>query len=249
MSCWGDYSEPERIISTAYELDCDLATWAKSCPLQYVYQTVNLTERVKEVFSDHYHIYSNVWIATTWNHYRCARLLVNEIILDQLGHLYETDPESPLFVSHPCYAESQMLESNSTLMHLCGDICASVPYFLGVELQGEGSIRQLPKAMYANLLIWPLYAAAATWLVSDVMMNWVAGRLEWIADVMGIRQAGAHAAFLRKKKHLLTWDEKSKIGEDHVLKACDAGFESPSPDAEEYFDNELVSLAHRGVED
>ncbi|KAE8441872.1 hypothetical protein EG329_004227 [Mollisiaceae sp. DMI_Dod_QoI] len=212
MSCWRDYSSPERIISTAYALECDFANWAKTCPLRYIYQTINLTERVDEVFSDHYHVYSNVWLATTWNHYRCARLLTNEIILHQLGHLYETDPTSPLLMSHPCYLESQMLDSKTTLMHLCEDICASVPYFLGVDFKnGQAAIRQLPKAMYANLLIWPLYSAGATWMVSDLMINWVAGRLQWIADVMGIRQAAAQAQFLGLRKHLLTWEADDDV--------------------------------------
>jgi hypothetical protein len=243
MKCWNDYSNPERLISTAYELECDFATWVKSCPSHYVYQTINLIERTDEVFSDHYHVYNGIWIATTWNHYRCARLLTNEIILHQLEHLYEHDPTSPLLLSHPSYSRNQMLESKATLMHLCGDICASVPYYLGVEFQHEeGFIRQLPRAVYANLLLWPLYAAGATWVVSEMMMSWVAGRLEWIANVMGIRQAAAHASFLRKKKHLLTWDETSKIGEDHVPPSDDATFDSAS-------DNENVALAYRNVED
>ncbi|KAF8862966.1 hypothetical protein BDZ45DRAFT_584509 [Acephala macrosclerotiorum] len=204
MNCFKDYSDLETVISTAYALECDFATWAKTCPVQYIYQTVNLEERVDEVFSDHYHVYSNVWVATTWNHYRCARLLTNEIILDQLGYLYESDPTSPLLTSHPCYHESTMLEANTNLMHLCEDICASVPYYLG--LKAEGGIRQLPKAMYANLLIWPLYTAGATWMVSDLMINWVAGRLQWISDIMGVRQASAQANFLRRRKHLLSWE-------------------------------------------
>ncbi|CZR55859.1 related to negative acting factor [Phialocephala subalpina] len=227
MNCWKDYSDTEGVISTAYALECDFATWAKTCPVQYIYQTINLEKRVDEVFSDHYHVYSNVWVATTWNHYRCARLLTNEIILDQLGYLYETDPTSSLLTSHPCFHESTMLEANTNLMHLCEDICASVPYFLGkppyhgqttlLSLSGspqcpsarfdsEGGIRQLPKAMYANLLIWPLYTAGATWMVSDLMISWVAGRLQWISDVMGIRQASAQADFLRRRKHLLSWE-------------------------------------------
>jgi len=217
MSSFSDYSDPERTISTAYALECDLASWAKSIPLQYIYQTINLSERVDEVYSDHYHVYSNISVTTTWNHYRCARLLTNTIILDQLGHLYETDPTSPLLVSHPCYYQSQMLESNATLMHLCEDICASVPYYLGFPYEaGQGSVRQLPKVVHANLLIWPLYAAGATGLVSDLMINWVSGRLQWIADVMGVRQAAPQAAVLRRKKHLLTWDSNRKIDDNHI---------------------------------
>lgn len=166
MSSFRDFSDPERIISTAYALECDLASWAKDIPSQYIYQTINLSERVDEVYSDHYHVYSNIWVATIWNHYRCARLLTNKIIVDQLGHLYEIDPTSPLLNGHPCYYESQMLESNATVMHLCEDICASVPYYMGFPyVVGQGSVRQLPKVVHANLLIWPLYTAGATLLV------------------------------------------------------------------------------------
>lgn len=131
MNCFKDYSSPETVIPTAYALECDFATWAKTCSIDYIYQTVNLEQRVEDVFSDHYHVYSNVWVATAWNHYRCARLLTNEIILDQLGYLYVTNPTSPLLSSHPCYHESTILEANTNLMHLCEDICASVPYYLG----------------------------------------------------------------------------------------------------------------------
>ncbi|KAN0115545.1 hypothetical protein V8E51_005089 [Hyaloscypha variabilis] len=125
MSSSKDYSDPERIISTAYALECDFASWVKSVPLEYIYQTITLSERVDEVYSDHYHVYSRIRVATTWNHYRCARLLTNEIILDQLSYLYETNPASPLLTTQPYYSEQQILESNATLRHLYEDICAS----------------------------------------------------------------------------------------------------------------------------
>lgn len=69
--------------------------------------------------------------------------------------------------------------------------------------------RVIPKAISGNLLLWPLYTAGVTDLVSDMMRDWVAGRLRWIADVIGIRQAAPLAFSLRRKTDLLEWkDEK-----------------------------------------
>ncbi|CZT44530.1 related to negative acting factor [Rhynchosporium secalis] len=166
MSSFRDYSDSERIIATACALDFEYEMWTKTCPLQYIYQTVNLNERSEDVFSDHYHVYSSVWLGALWNNYRSARILVNELILDQLGYF--------------------------------------VPYFLGYKSGITGFMDQAPKSVNGNLLLWPLYTAGVTGIVSDMMRVWVAGRLEWIADVMGIRQAGPLAySMLRRQDHLL----------------------------------------------
>lgn len=63
------------------------------------------------------------------------------------------------------------------------------------------------------------------------MINWVSGRLQWIADVMGVRQAASQAAFLRGKNHLLSWDSNWKIGDNHIPATDDSGVES-SPELE-----------------
>ncbi|KAG4439020.1 hypothetical protein IFR05_005484 [Cadophora sp. M221] len=208
MSSFRDYSDPERIISTACALDMEYDIWARTCPLQYIYQTVTLSERSDEVFSDHYHVYSSIWIAAIWNNYRSARILVNELILDQLGYLYQTNPDLGLLWEDHCFYENQILTSNSTLLQLCHDICASVPYFLGYNPESQGFM-EAPKSVNGNLLLWPLYTAGVTGMVSDVMRCWVAGRLQWITDVMGIRQAAPLAySMVRRQDHLL-WNPDS----------------------------------------
>ncbi|XMA11897.1 hypothetical protein WAI453_004688 [Rhynchosporium graminicola] len=204
MSSFRDYSDSERIIATACALDFEYEMWTKTCPLQYIYQTVNLNERSEDVFSDHYHVYSSVWVGALWNNYRSARILVNELILDQLGYLYQNNPESCLLWHENCFYENQILASKSMLLQLCHDICASVPYFLGYKSGITGFMDQAPKSVNGNLLLWPLYTAGVTGLVSDMMRVGVAGRLQWIADVMGSRQAGPLAySMLRRQDHLL----------------------------------------------
>jgi hypothetical protein len=56
MDSFDDFSDSERIISEACKVDDDFELWVKTCPMQYVYQTVTLKERHDEVFSDHYHV-------------------------------------------------------------------------------------------------------------------------------------------------------------------------------------------------
>lgn len=211
MSCFHDYSDPERIITTACALDAEYDAWTRSCPLDYIYQSVTVKDKTDEVFSDHYHVYSSVWIAAVLNNYRSARILVNELILDQLGYLYTNVPESNLLWNDNCFYENQLLTSNTTLLQLCHDICASVPYFLGYN-PDQASIyaNQKPRCVNGNLLLWPLYTAGVTGMVSDMMRSWVAGRLQYITDVMGIRQAAPLAySVVRRQDHSL-WNPEPK---------------------------------------
>jgi hypothetical protein len=211
MSSFHDYSNSERVITTACTIDQEFDAWSKTCPSQFIYQTVALNKRSEEVFSDHYHVYPNLWISTVWNHYRSVRILVNELILGQLCHLYLNNPESPLLWNDACFFESQVLASNTILLQLCHDICASVPYFLGFDPDADKRMpRPIPKAVSGNLLLWPLYSAAVTDLVSDIMRDWVAGRLRWISDVIGIRQAAPLALSLRRKQDILMWQNEEE---------------------------------------
>jgi hypothetical protein len=225
MSSFSDYSDPERIITTACAIDQELDSWSKTCPIQFIYQTVTLKERNEEVFSDHYHVYLSVWVATVWNHYRSIRLLINELILDQLCNLYLNNPEASLLWNDPVFFENQVLASNTTLLQLCHDICASVPYYLGFDPDADKRMpRPIPKAVIGNLLLWPLYSAAVTGLVSDIMRDWVARQLQWISDVIGIRQAGPLALTLMRKQDILVWRNE---GEDDDVDSPISG-NSPS---------------------
>ena len=203
MTSFQDYSDPDRIISTACALDAEYEVWARTCPVPYIYQTATLSEEADDVFSDHYHVYPSVWIGAIWNNYRSARILVNGLILDQLRYLYQSSESNLLWEGH-CFDQNQILTSTNTLLQLCHDICASIPYFLGYSPESTSFSGQPPKCANGNLLLWPLYTVGESGVISDVMRSWVAGRLQWITDVMGIRQAAplAHSV-LKRQEHLL----------------------------------------------
>lgn len=207
MTCFHDYSNPEYMIAELCDLDAEYTEWVSRCPTQFLYSTVTLKERSEDVFSDHYHTYSSIWTATVWNHYRCVRILVNELILDQLGYIFQHPETSLALWDNFCFYENQVQLSNAMLLQLSHDICSSVPYFMGHNGDCSGARRQPPKAVAGNLLLWPLYTAACTGMVSDLMRGWVAGRLRMISDVLGIRQAAPLAHSLGLQQELLEWED------------------------------------------
>lgn len=211
MSSFHDYSKPEYLVACLCAVDLEYSEFLNRCPIPFIYSTVTLDERSEEVFSDHYHVYSSIWIATVWNHYRCVRILVNELIIDQICYILSNLEEFPSSWESKPFYESQLLASNSTLQHLCHDICASVPFYLGYSIKmSDRASRPPPKAVSGNLLLWPLFTAAVSPVVSDIMRNWVIGRLRMIADVMGIRQAAPLAYTLELKQDKLVWEDETR---------------------------------------
>ncbi|KAI9642504.1 hypothetical protein NHQ30_009309 [Ciborinia camelliae] len=207
LSSFHDYSNAENIITAAFAIDAKLVEWASTYPSENMfYRTITLRKRSEDVFSDHYHIYDSVWAAALWNHYRCVRILTNELIHVQLAHLKKTRPE--LFISGArnfTFSDAQLEASTATIITLSHEICASVPFLLGYK-EGHDVTLHNAKAVSGNLLLWPLYTAACTLMVSDMMCHWVAGRLRVISDVMGIKQAAPLSHILTKRKDLLAWE-------------------------------------------
>jgi hypothetical protein len=201
-------------------IDAEYEDWVTRCPIEFFYNTITLNQPSEDVFSDNYHIYSSIWIATAWNHYRCVRILVNELLLHQLARAVQNSQESASQLDKMAFYKSQIFFSNATLLQLSHDICSSVPFYLGYSAnQGERISRAPPKAVSGNLLLWPLYTAGVTGLTSDMMREWVIGRLRMISDVMGIRQAGPLADTLTSMQDILEWQEgqTGQVDEAEVL--------------------------------
>ncbi|TGO36881.1 hypothetical protein BHYA_0112g00200 [Botrytis hyacinthi] len=207
MSSFHDYRNAMKIIKAALVIDSKLVEWAFNCPPECMfYRTLTLRQMSDGVFSDHYHIYDSIWAAALWNHYRCVRILINEVIYVQLTHLRNIQPE--LFdqeLRNPIFSDSQLEISTTAVIQLSHDICASVPFMLGY-MEGREVTLNSAKGVSGNLLLWPLYTAACTPLVSDMMSHWVAGRLRVISDIMGIKQAAPLSHILTKRKDLLAWE-------------------------------------------
>lgn len=222
MSSLEEFTYSSAIVSSALKLDSALDGWAAQNT--YVYNIIPLETSSCSVFGDYYHTYSSTFTASCWNNYRSVRTLLNELLLVQLEYLTRTAIESPptdetdsndsqmlcsdttscpLSVSK---LRSLMLRSRSVLTQLTQDICASVPFYLYDTTAPALPPLQHPRAALGNILMWSLYTAACTFMVSDIMQQWVRQQLENISDTMGIKQARALAILLRLGRDPPAWN-------------------------------------------
>ncbi|KFZ08869.1 hypothetical protein V501_05792 [Pseudogymnoascus sp. VKM F-4519 (FW-2642)] len=223
MTSMHDFTNSAAIVSAALMIEASLAAWAAESP--YRYNIVPLMARSDAVFADYYHTYSSILTATSWNSYRSVRILLNELLIVQLSHLchsefqYEDEDEGfpnlaedSQFLLQQQY-QSQISRSRTVIVQLTQDICATVPYYLCDAPSGSYLLTEypqsehVPRAACGNLLLWPLFTAACTDMVSNVMRAWVVQRLEKIANVMGIQQARALAILLGLRKDPPTWHD------------------------------------------
>jgi hypothetical protein len=209
MKCFRDYDRSAEIVGSVLNIDAKLAIWAATLPPQYAYDITAISEPSEEVFTDHYHVYRNLWIATVWNNYRCIRVLVNELLLVHLLHLSQEQESFPnqqeFFFSY----DSEITRVKSVMMTLTHEICASVPFYLGYR-ESHKSPPPTPKAVNGNLLILPLYIAASMDAVSNMMRAWAMTRLEKVGESMGIQQAVVMASVLRRGKTITVWEAKEE---------------------------------------
>jgi hypothetical protein len=209
MRCFRDYSRSAEIVGSILSIDAKLATWAATLPPQYAYDIISVLEPSEEIFTDHYHVYRNLWIAVVWNNYRCIRVLVNELLLVHLLHLSQEQESFPDQSEFFFPYESEITRVKSVMVTLIHEICASVPFHLGYHESGK-SPPPPPKAVYGNMLILPLYIAASMDAVPNMMRAWAVTRLEKVGESMGIRQAAVMASVLKRGKTITVWEAKDE---------------------------------------
>lgn len=198
MEYFRNYSKSGSAVPWALAIDAELEAWANDCPASYKYTSVTLTETSEFVYDNHFHVYSSVTIATLWNECRRMRILCHELLLQHLPHLIEHQAEYPNLQLSSDGMETQFHDSNEIIESLAKDICASVPFHFGLHLQDARKFGTLsPKAVCGNLLLRPLYMAGEPRFVSNDIRKWVIGRLEKIAEVMGIKQATSLAHLVK----------------------------------------------------
>ncbi len=185
-------------IDFLWNLDQKYLDWLQNLPPEFIITKVpvGVDEYREEFYRDYYNTYCSIWIAGVWNNYRCARILANELLRHLVSRaLRESEMQEPpeLQAENERVPYDKILAAaNSSIKTLSNDICCSVPFFFTTTTQGA------PRALAGNLLLWPLYLAAQTTVVTEDMRKWAADRLAYIGETMGIRQAGPMAMTLRR---------------------------------------------------
>lgn len=189
-------TDPQTILSAARSIEADLIAWLTAVPSDFMFSihSINPGDRSFEhrchglpPYNNEYHIYPDIWAPNVWNHYRCARILVSELILSH-AHKLPNNSAKIMPENFRFYCKSL----RSTISHLAADICRSCPFHLGAcnaEVLPETPI--LPPESYLGglMLLWPLFVAGIVEGPTHPQRQWVIQCLRIIGNTWGLAQA------------------------------------------------------------
>jgi hypothetical protein len=198
-------SDPLAMVTKALKLDDVLDSIKALIPNIWRYKIIHLDEPVEHVHGAFYHVYIDSWIAQMWNNLRSSRIRLYNIVRDQLFKGY-TQYSPPLFSREEFLKQTRAAEQ--ILLTTAAATCASAPQIAGmiafppsctVDLmtQPNDKFKLHPRGTFLNStrptglhhLIWPLFSAGSTELVSNELRQWTIDTLYFIALKIGTRQA------------------------------------------------------------
>ncbi|KAG0649208.1 Uncharacterized protein D0Z07_4537 [Hyphodiscus hymeniophilus] len=197
-----DIVGPRAIIEEALAIDRKFDAAFADVPESWTYTTMYADEDDKFIWNRRYHVYNDFWAAQTWNGMRSCRILLHEIVRDQL--LAASTAITPIFTEEE--SKEQNKQSVQAMLDMQADILASIPSHLP-----EDFAQRMPSLMEASrgyFVLWPLYMAGVMDLATQPTKNWVIGRLRAIASRSGIQQATVLADILEEHRHIAAWDTK-----------------------------------------
>ncbi|KAE8151576.1 hypothetical protein BDV25DRAFT_128653 [Aspergillus avenaceus] len=207
------FNDPALMLEQAIRLDAELVSWAMSVDRSWHYTVVKVHKADTEddtyryVYGDHYHIYPNSIVSMAWNNYRFTRIIIHGII----EYIYDVSAHSDEKVA--AYKTTAMQSADLT-RQLAEDICAGVPYHLGITGSADPMTLGIPFAGGVLRLMWPLFIASDCSGSSNRMRAWIATCLEKIGHGVGINMALTMAQILRDNMHL-NWRNE---GEPNIVK-------------------------------
>jgi hypothetical protein len=189
------------LMRKCQDMETNYRDWEETLPVQWRAKTVAWVDNVPggdlmraEVCPGRVDMYLDLFMAAAWNNARVSRLFISGLIVRCAAWIchpidYRTTPE---------YATCSRVGVDMVI-----DILASIPYHLGWRLDENGTL--IPgdlsgfdtgadditssKALGGFYCIWPLFCVISSDYATDSQRTWIRGRMNLIADVMGLNQA------------------------------------------------------------
>lgn len=195
-----------KLLRRAEALEKEYVEWIESLPPDWAIRTVAwIDENVEDLETSIIHpgrvvAYSELWVAYYHNVVRSCRLYIWTTILRCVAWMstprdYRLSPE---------YSTA-----SSACRQLIEDIVASVPYFFGWNRNKDAAMADKSnfacgisddasiKGISGVFVMWPMFSAAASDFASPSQRMYLRGRLRYIAEQMGINQAGVLLQVIR----------------------------------------------------
>lgn len=210
--------DPTEIIRTALKIDAELVSLMISVSPLWRYTTVRVPildgKPITQAFwGKSYHVYHSISASSLWNNYRSARIIIQELIVDTIQELETSANDN---IGSP-QGSSLATQARQTALQLMDDICASVPYNLGMEAEDSGHLEvSAPGSSIVRELnmrntlstfqisgagglttMWPLLVAANSGFACSDLRKWITNCLDKIGHSMGINQALAMSKLIQ----------------------------------------------------
>ncbi len=178
-------------ISKGAVLDTKLEAWSDNLPEAYRYKSFHAPEYSLENTlvlrpMPSFHLYSSIFMASSWNLYRITRIILLANIERWISALAKDSAQKTTSTED----NDDNLRARDKIQSLVGDICASFPYLLG-EIDQEGNLQhpQHTKAIGGFYLVFPLRAMLFIESIDPVQKAWARKRLTYIKNALGIQGA------------------------------------------------------------
>jgi hypothetical protein len=199
-----------HLIERCQYLNTALVTWRETIPEIWKYTSRPYDElspdyfdcETSEVYPGNIDVYSDVWTAKTWNSYRTTRIFVQAIILRCIAWLAGGNMSNPCVVPQMAVA----FQARNVVQEMVDEICASVPFHEGHSLTASEkktlSFEDKPYPIVPNdqedqtteslggfFLLWPLFLARSTRIISKGQKRWMTVRILNVARQLGLEKA------------------------------------------------------------
>lgn len=182
-------SDPGSIKSELLSVEADLGLWVANLPPGLHYKTAFIEEDTVNCYAGYYHIYHGFRHATVWNHYRCARIFINNELLNHPCRCSSSISPATLKQISRC---EQCQQPHMTLEITAQEICYSVPFILGNHDTWD-HIGPTPRLSCIFGLMGPLHVAGTARGISCGLRKWIIRKFEEIGSAFGLRQATVFA--------------------------------------------------------
>lgn len=182
--------DAEEVVQAALLIDTELNDWEAGLPGETWSFDIKESNQVHDLYQGKYHVYRSIWASRVLNHYRWARILINEVIILSISKLATSSSYSQF--------KQQAL---ATISRITTDICVSAPSFFRLLGSGLGSSASgeddPPPIDGVFLLLFSLIIAGSAIGISDELHDWIVKIMGIIASSMGIRHAAQSISIVK----------------------------------------------------
>lgn len=185
------------------DLDADFVEWEQNLEGPWLYRTEKADHIPPEaVFQGHYHCYYDMWAARMWGHYRWARIIVNQAIVDFVNNY----PLSSL----PLVSATELQRRFEIIRILVRDVLVSTPSHWRHPLLEDKTPVPVDKlggggsgSAGIPVVLFHLKLAACAPGVPAAYFDWTYGVMECIWSDMGMLHAKSMMEAMKAHKDAL----------------------------------------------